>query len=68
MNIKNLLKPDRVVCGCYGITVRDIKSEIDKGRNTFDDMVSSIRLGVLCSACIADAKAVISALNNENPQ
>ena len=58
-----LLKPDRMVCDCYNIKVSDIMEEMKKGNKTFDSMVSSIRLGVLCSACIEDSKKVITALN-----
>lgn len=58
-----LLKPERMVCDCYKLKVSDLQAEIERGNNTFEAMVSSIRLGVLCSACIEDAKRVISALN-----
>ena len=31
----------------------------------YDDLVKSMRLGVLCSACIGDAKKVVEQLQNE---
>lgn len=60
-----LLKPERIVCDCYGITVDDIRNEIKKGNCSFEAMVACIRLGVLCSACIEDAKSVINAILEE---
>ena len=35
------------------------------GAKGYDDLVKSMRLGVLCSACIGDAKKVVEQLQNE---
>lgn len=56
---------DRMVCECYGITVNDIKNELIKGAEGFDELEKTIHLGVMCSACIADAKKVIDELKTE---
>ena len=58
---------ERMVCECYGIRVKDIKQAILDGNDTFEKMESSMRLGVLCGACVSDEKKVIAALN-ENIQ
>lgn len=57
----------RVVCDCYGITVKDIEDAINKGAICFEDLESSMHLGVLCGACIGDAKKVINEIiKNKN--
>ncbi len=55
---------DRLVCDCYGITVNDIKTALQNGANGFDDLEKSMKLGVMCSACIDDAKKVIAKLKD----
>ena len=50
---------DRMVCECYDITVDKIKQALLDGAKGYDDLVKSMRLGVLCSACIGDAKKVV---------
>ena len=55
---------DRLVCECYDITVDKIKQALLDGAKGYDDLVKSMRLGVLCSACIGDAK-VVEQLQNE---
>lgn len=61
-NSSFLLRSDRIVCDCYKIRVDDIKKEILAGRTSVDEMAASIRLGVLCSACIGDCQRVIDAI------
>ncbi len=58
---------ERMVCECYDIRVKDIKKAMLDGMDTFEKMESGMRLGVLCGACVTDAKKVIAALN-ENIQ
>lgn len=56
---------NRMVCECYGITVDDIRAELVKGACGFEELERTMRLGVLCGACINDAKKVINSLQNE---
>ena len=51
---------DRMVCECYDITVDKIKQALLDGAKGYDDLVKSMRLGVLCSACIGDANRAIT--------
>jgi bacterioferritin-associated ferredoxin len=57
---------NRLVCECYNIWVNDIKEALDGGQNSFEDLEKSMKLGVMCSACIGDAKKVIAQLKEEN--
>jgi bacterioferritin-associated ferredoxin len=57
---------NRLVCECYNIWVKDIKEALDSGQNSFEDLEKSMKLGVMCSACIGDAKKVIAQLKEEN--
>lgn len=50
---------NRLVCECYNLYIDDIRNEIKKGNDTFEKIQASVRLGVLCSACIEDGKKVI---------
>lgn len=56
---------NRLVCECYDIWVEDIKKTLENGADTFEDLERSMRLGVLCSACISDSKKVIEELRKE---
>ena len=56
---------NRLVCECYDIYVEDIKNALENGADSFEDLERSMRLGVLCSACIRDSKKVISELRKE---
>ena len=50
---------NRMVCECYDIRVKDIKKAIENGLDTFEKMEKAMKLGVLCGACVNDAKKVI---------
>ena len=50
---------NRMVCECYDIRVKDIKKAVENGEDTFEKLERSMRLGVLCGACVKDAKKVI---------
>lgn len=50
---------NRMVCECYDIRVKDIKQAIENGTDTFEKMERTMKLGVLCGACVRDAKKVI---------
>ena len=54
-----------MICECYNIRVKDIKKAINDGCDTFEKMERSMRLGVLCGACVKSAKKVIAACNKQ---
>lgn len=56
---------NRLVCECFNIYVDDIKKALEQGASTFEELEASMRLGVLCSACVGDSKKVIEELNKE---
>ena len=56
---------NRHVCECYNIYVDDIKKALENGADSFEDLERSMKLGVLCSACIGDSKKVIDELRKE---
>lgn len=56
---------NRLVCECFKIYVEDIRKALEQGASTFEDLEESMRLGVLCSACVSDSKKVIEELNKE---
>ena len=60
MTLKN-----RLVCDCYNIYTDDIRKALENGSETFEDLQQSMKLGVLCSACIDDSKKVIEQINKE---
>ena len=55
---------NRMVCECYDIRVKDIKKAIEDGFDTFEKLEKKMRLGVLCGACVNDAKKVIENLKS----
>ena len=56
---------NRMVCECYDIRVEDIKAAMQNGDDTFEKLERSMRLGVMCGACVKDAKEVIEILKAE---
>lgn len=56
---------NRLVCDCYNIWVEDIKKALENGADSFEDLEKSMRLGVMCSACIGDSKKVVDELRKE---
>ena len=60
-----IILKNRLVCDCYNIYVEDIKKALENGADSFEDLQKSMRLGVLCSACIDDSKKVIEELKAE---
>lgn len=56
---------NRLVCECYNIWAEDIKKALEEGAKSFEDLEKSMRLGVLCSACIKDSKLVIEEIKKE---
>lgn len=56
---------NRLVCECYNIYADDIKKALENGADSFEDLERSMKLGVLCSACIGDSKKVIDELRKE---
>ena len=56
---------NRLVCECYNIWVEDIKKALEDGADSFEDLEKSMRLGVLCSACVEDSKKVVEELKSE---
>ncbi len=60
-----IILKNRLVCECFNIYVDDIKRALEQGAYTFEELESSMKLGVMCSACIGDSKKVIKQLNIE---
>ena len=60
-----IILKNRLVCDSYNIYVEDIKKALENGADSFEDLQKSMRLGVLCSACIDDSKKVIAELKAE---
>ena len=56
---------NRLVCDCYNIWVEDIRKALEEGADTFEELERSMKLGVLCSACVGDSKKVIEELRKE---
>jgi BFD-like [2Fe-2S] binding domain len=56
---------NRLVCECFNIYVDDIKSALENGAETYEDIERKMKLGVMCSACIKDGKNVVDELNRE---
>lgn len=56
---------NRLVCDCYDIWVDDIKKALENGADSFEELERSMKLGVLCSACVGDSKKVIEELRKE---
>lgn len=53
---------DQVVCGCYNVTVQDIKDAIKNGAKSFEEVQEITQLGNACGACIDEAKTLVEEL------
>ena len=60
-----MILKNRLVCDCFNIYTDDIKTAIEKGARTFEELEKSMKLGVMCSACIGDSKRVIEEIKKE---
>lgn len=56
---------NRLVCECFNIYVDDIKKAMINGARTFEELEKSMKLGVMCSACVGDSKKIIDKINAE---
>lgn len=56
---------NRLVCECFNIYTDDIKNAIKKGARTFEELEQSMKLGVMCSACVGDSRKVIDEIKKE---
>lgn len=53
---------DKVVCGCYNVTVQDLKSEVKNGAKSFEDVQAITKVGTGCGHCVESNRDLVNEL------
>lgn len=53
---------NKLVCGCFNLTVEDLKSAIAGGAKTFEEVQQVTKIGTGCTSCAAGARAIVEEL------
>lgn len=58
----NKMEDNKVVCGCYKVTEKDLKNAINNGANSFEDVQAATKVGTGCGRCVKGNKALVNQL------
>lgn len=50
---------DDVVCNCLGVTGNDIKTAVENGAATYEEVQEKTEAGTVCGACEEEIKSLI---------
>lgn len=53
---------NEVVCGCFNITVQDIKDAIENGAKSFEEVQDATNVGNGCGGCIESNEELVAKL------
>ena len=68
---ENNMDENKVICGCYKVTVKDLNNAIKNGANSFQEVQLATKVGTGCGNCVDGNKELVSKLllakkNDEN--
>lgn len=55
---------NKVVCGCFNVTVQDLKNAIKNGAKSFKEVQAVTKVGTGCGHCTGSVKALVSEMEN----
>ena len=66
------MEENKVVCGCYKVTVQDLNNAVKNGAKSFEEVQEITKVGTGCGHCVESNKALVNELIltnkiNENP-
>ncbi|KZL90386.1 (2Fe-2S)-binding protein [Clostridium magnum] len=53
---------DKVVCGCYKVTVQDLKNAVKNGAKSFEDVQAVTKVGAGCGHCVEGNRELVNEL------
>lgn len=59
---EDIMDYDKVVCGCYKVTVGDLNRAVKDGAKSFEEVQAVTKVGTGCGGCIESNKALVTYL------
>lgn len=56
---ENRMDNNKVVCGCFNVTVQDLNNAIKNGAKSFDDVQAATKVGTGCGNCVENNKTLV---------
>jgi len=59
---ENKMENNKVVCGCFKLTVQDLNNAIKNGAKSFEEVQAATKVGTGCGNCVDGNKKLINQL------
>lgn len=59
---ENKMDENKVVCGCFNVTVSDLAKAIQNGAKSFEEVQAVTKVGTGCGNCVDSNKALVAQL------
>ena len=59
---ENRMENNKVVCGCFNVTVQDLNNAIKNGAKSFEDVQAATKVGTGCGNCVESNEALVAQL------
>jgi len=59
---ENRMENNKVVCGCFNVTVQDLNNAIKNGAKSFEEVQAVTKAGTGCGNCVESNKALVDEL------
>ena len=54
------MEENKVVCGCYKVTVEDLNNAVKNGAKSFEEVQDITKVGTGCGHCIKNNKELVN--------
>jgi len=58
----NKMDNNKVVCGCFKVTVQDLNNAIKNGAKSFEEVQAITKVGTGCGKCVDSNKVLVAQL------
>ncbi|MBC2580048.1 (2Fe-2S)-binding protein [Clostridium sp. DJ247] len=59
---ENKVDNNKVVCGCFKVTVQDLNNAIKNGAKSFEEVQAATKVGTGCGRCVESNKSLVNEL------
>jgi len=56
------MENNKVVCGCFNVTLQDLNNSIKNGANSFEEVQVATKVGTACGKCVHSNKKLVNKL------
>ena len=56
------MEENKVVCGCYKVTVQDLNNAVKNGAKSFEEVQEITKIGTGCGQCVDSVKVLVDEL------